>query len=154
MPTGIYERKPLSKAHKANIGAGLSRAYFDGRRLPTRGGWKWLEESRVKLRKPKSESTRSKMSMGQRLSNNNNWRGGISRSKHATKEYKEWRMKVFERDDFTCLICGQRGGKLNADHIKRWSLFPLLRFEVSNGRTLCETCHKKTPNYGNKKTTI
>lgn len=25
-----------------------------------------------------------------------------------------------------------------------------LRFELSNGRTLCVECHKKTPNYGYK----
>lgn len=68
-----------------------------------------------------------------------------------SKEYRIWRKAVFERDDYTCVFCGQHGGKLNADHIKRFSDFPELRLAIDNGRTLCEECHKKTDNYGNKK---
>jgi len=61
------------------------------------------------------------------------------------------------RDNFTCIWCGIRNEeglgfsvKLNADHIKPFALFPDLRFELSNGRTLCEDCHKKTDTYGLK----
>jgi hypothetical protein len=59
-----------------------------------------------------------------------------------TKEYKEWRANVFERDGFKCQICGQVGGVLNAHHIKEFSKYPDLRYEVNNGITLCEDCHK------------
>ena len=59
-----------------------------------------------------------------------------------TTEYKKWRVSVFERDNFTCQKCGVRGGKLNAHHIKTWRKHPDLRFELSNGITLCEDCHK------------
>lgn len=64
--------------------------------------------------------------------------------------YRTWRKAVFERDDYTCQGegCGSRGGELNADHIKPFSTHPELRFKVSNGRTLCVPCHKKTPTYG------
>lgn len=65
-------------------------------------------------------------------------------------DYRLWRLSVFERDNFTCQLCGTRGGKLNADHIKRFSDFPELRLELSNGRTLCEDCHRKTETYGNR----
>jgi len=68
-----------------------------------------------------------------------------------SKEYRIWRKAVFERDDYTCVFCGQHGGKLNADHIKRFSDFPELRLAIDNGRTLCEECHKKTDTFGNKK---
>lgn len=60
----------------------------------------------------------------------------------STKEYKDWRQAVFERDKFTCQICNQVGGVLNAHHIKPFAEFEELRFEVSNGQTLCEPCHK------------
>lgn len=58
-------------------------------------------------------------------------------------EYAEWRKKVFERDEYTCQVCGKVGGKLNAHHIREYARYPYLRYEVSNGITLCEKCHKK-----------
>jgi len=29
-----------------------------------------------------------------------------------------WREKVFKRDNYTCQVCGKKGGYLIADHIK------------------------------------
>lgn len=60
-----------------------------------------------------------------------------------SNEYKKWREAVFIRDGFKCQICGQVGGALNAHHIKTFKDFPKLRFEVSNGITLCEKCHRE-----------
>lgn len=78
------------------------------------------------------------------------WRGGKTMEARRIKtsiEYRLWRKAVFERDDYTCQMCGERGGNLNADHIKPFALYPDLRLQVSNGRTLCIPCHKKTPTY-------
>lgn len=58
-------------------------------------------------------------------------------------EYKKWRTDVFKRDAYTCQDCGTRGGRLVAHHIQRWADKPELRYEVSNGITLCEKCHDK-----------
>lgn len=87
-----------------------------------------------------------------RLSNNSSWRGGITPINITIRmslEYKNWRKQVFERDNYTCQLCGKMGGNLNADHIKPFSLFIELRFDMNNGRTLCVPCHKNTSSYMN-----
>ncbi len=52
-----------------------------------------------------------------------------------------YKLKVLERDDYTCQICQKRGGNLHIDHIKSWSSYPSLRFDLDNCRTLCVPCH-------------
>lgn len=60
-----------------------------------------------------------------------------------SKEYKQWRNKVFQRDDYTCNKCHKRGGKIQAHHIKPWALYIDDRFNVDNGITLCNECHRQ-----------
>ncbi len=91
------------------------------------------------------------ISRRQKGSNSHLWRGGIAgenRLQRNSAKYDSWRSSVFARDEYTCLGCGSKGGKLTADHIKAWSLYPALRFDVANGRTLCRLCHQKTDTFG------
>lgn len=84
---------------------------------------------------------------------NPNYKHGKTEELHAlrnTVAYSQWRAAVFVRDHFTCVMCGKHGGNIQADHIKPFAINPDLRFEVDNGRTLCEKCHKHTPTYGHK----
>lgn len=74
-----------------------------------------------------------------------NWKGGVTLAKQKERhsvQAVQWRKEVFTRDNFTCQICGKVGGNLNAHHIKKWADYPELRYEVSNGITLCERCHR------------
>ena len=80
-----------------------------------------------------------------------NWKGGKSiryKRGYNSPEYREWRLKVFERDNYTC-TCGFNGreGYITAHHIKSFAKYPKLRYVVSNGSTLCEKCHSLTDNY-------
>jgi 5-methylcytosine-specific restriction endonuclease McrA len=57
--------------------------------------------------------------------------------------YKKWRSEVYKRDEYTCQWPNCKGTKhLNAHHIKRWSDYPGLRFNINNGITLCRLHHK------------
>lgn len=82
-----------------------------------------------------------------------NWKGGktpVNQRERSSGRYTEWRKAVFERDGFTCQICGQVGGGLQAHHIKRWSTNVNERYQVSNGITLCKKCHKELHGSGCK----
>lgn len=68
----------------------------------------------------------------------------LDRIARNSVEAVEWRKAVFERDNYACQVCHLRGGYIEADHIKPWAYFPNLRFELSNGRTLCRPCHDRT----------
>ncbi len=52
------------------------------------------------------------------------------------------------RDNYTCVICGERGKRLNAHLIKPWITHPELRFDVGNGITLCTKCHREDHRHG------
>jgi hypothetical protein len=124
----------------------------------SRLGKKWSEEDKDKMRGPRPNMIGNQNSKGHAPnktsfkkghglgSSNVNWNGGVSLNKRRLNEprYREWRTAVFIRDNFICQECGQSGGDLESHHIKRWADFPELRYEISNGKTLCLKCHNKT----------
>lgn len=135
-------------------------------------GKKWSKSSREKMRQSKINAgiippsrkgvkltSEHKAKIVHRKENHWNWKGGINPINDTIRkslEYKLWRKAVFERDHYTCIWCGAKNGNgkaviLNADHIKRFSDYPELRFAIDNGRTLCKDCHRKTDTWGNYK---
>ncbi len=154
----------LSEEHKKKISDTLKGKHnspntqFKKGQKPWMTGKKHSEATRKKMRlahigkkRPKEVIEKMRLRIG-RLSGN--WKGGVTSINMRVRkslEYKLWREAVFKRDNCICIWCGQRGGKLNADHIKPFALFPELRFAIDNGRTLCEDCHRTTDTYGNKK---
>lgn len=99
----------------------------------------------------KGQPAHNKGVKGPRGADHWNWRGGTSRDRRmGDPDYRDWRKAVFERDDYTCQMCGVHGGRLNADHIQTWRDHPDLRYDLANGRTLCVECHRTTPTYGGR----
>lgn len=99
-----------------------------------------------------TKESKKKMSMaklGNGGSTHWNWKGGYSEAYRLRRsvQYEQWRKSVFERDEYTCKGCHIKGGYLTAHHIKSFAYFPNLRFEITNGITLCEPCHSATDNY-------
>lgn len=56
--------------------------------------------------------------------------------------YKDFRKAVLKRDKGKCMMpgCGKRLS-LQVHHIKKWSRASALRYDTSNGITLCRKCH-------------
>jgi len=88
-----------------------------------------------------------------------NWKGGATPLRtrvRNSKKYVQWRNRVFIRDKYTCQLCGNIGGELNADHHPKeyatiWMEYNIQSYEqamlckelwnINNGRTLCKKCH-------------
>lgn len=104
-------------------------------------------------------------------SKNHNWKGGVSKLGKQIRgllEYREWRQKVYERDDYTCQLCGKRGCKLEPHHkvslsmiIKKnriKDIYQALKckelWDINNGLSLCAYCHSKTDNFRRRQLSV
>lgn len=135
------ERHVIESMRKSNLG---SKHTEEHRRKISNSnlGKKMSEEARSKLSKSKNGVPQ----FHQRGDKNVNWKGGVS-PEHArirkSAEMCEWKRNVFKRDNYTCQDCGQKSGNIRAHHVKQFCFYPELRFDLDNGKTLCETCHNK-----------
>lgn len=116
----------------------------------------WLEQHGIKTRprgqnkgRKFGEDFRRKLSEAKKGKYtgeaNPNWRGAMihpDKRLRASYATKKWSADVRERDGHKCVECGATG-KLHAHHIKPWKNSPELRWDVSNGTTLCPPCHQK-----------
>lgn len=97
-----------------------------------------------------SKETRQKMGDAKRGEKAYQWKkdrtqviGRHNRSFHDPG-YKQWRRKVFDRDNWRCRINNKDcSGRIEAHHILSWSEYVELRYEVNNGIALCHAHHPK-----------
>ncbi len=154
MPQGVYKRKigyHLSEEHKKHISEHHKRAGLGiGRKMSTEAKRKMSEAKRGDNNPNKRNELRENRRKLFSGSGNPNWKGGVGRKctyKHINDSfYKEWRAKVFQRDNWICQTCGIRSSEgvqvyLQAHHIKKWNDYPEFRYDVDNGITLCKECH-------------
>jgi len=122
-----------------------------------------------------TKETRRKMSIAHKGEKTNFWQGGINSLSDSIRKSFEgnlWRENIFLRDNYSCQECNNRG-YLHAHHIKPFSVIlkeflavyyqfspfedkeTLIRlavtytpfWDINNGITLCEECHKNTDSY-------
>jgi 5-methylcytosine-specific restriction endonuclease McrA len=62
--------------------------------------------------------------------------------RHKDNKHRRWKKQIWEKDNYTCTICGSHQN-LTADHIIPRSISPKLAYDITNGRTLCEDCRRK-----------
>lgn len=105
--------------------------------------------------------TRQKMSLAQLGEKHHAWKGGVRLLNIQIRNcflYRQWRSDIFQRDGYTCVLCGKKGGWIEADHFPKPFCYVLednkvFSYEdamvceelwnINNGRTLCESCHNK-----------
>ncbi len=75
-----------------------------------------------------------------RGANHPNWGGGPALGCYPSGWTKKLKNKIKERDDYTCLICNERGKKLCIHHID----YDKNNLKESNLATTCKSCHTKT----------
>ena len=134
MPKGVYIRTEANI--KANRDSKI-KSYNDGR-IPYNKNKKFSKNHRLKM----GNSKKGK--------NNPQWKGGVTKQikiLRCSSSLRIWREKVFLRDKFTCQnpkckFCKNKiSGYLNAHHIKSFTKFPKLRFNLNNGITFCKKYH-------------
>ena len=149
------ERDKVSKALKGKIPKNLSLLHS----LPRTKQWK-ENIGNANRGKICSEATRRKISDAKR-----NLLTPLYKAIRECYKYDEWRRNIFKSNYFTCVLCGMKGGELNADHFpKRFvdivneskiktveeALNCKELWYIENGRTLCLKCHIQTETYGFK----
>lgn len=116
-------------------------------------GKKRSSESRLKMslaHKGHATSEETKQKLSEAHKGDKHWNYKKDRTQLAKRQlrndsaYKDWRLEVWTRDKFTCRLHSDScKGKIEAHHILKWSEYPNLRYNVSNGLTLCHAHHPK-----------
>lgn len=182
MPSGIYQRKKgrkLSDEHKRKISESNKGKHFYwlGKKNPEhsktmkviareRGFGKWMKGKKLYKEWRDKVVQNGKKTWFRFGEQHLNWKGGITPLRirlYYHPKHKEWRKKILERDNYTCQVCGKKGGRLEVDHypigfaeilnnnnIKSFEKAIECKhfWDINNGRVLCSGCHKKTSNYG------
>jgi len=113
--------------------------------------WRFEGENNPFYGRTHSDKIKKKLSDIFSGSKNHFWKGGVSKinkRQRRSLKFRQWRETVFKRDKYACQICGIKSGNgkhidFHPHHIKPFSQFPKLKFDINNGITLCKNCHLK-----------
>ena len=136
--------------NKNNLGKKRSEESKEKNRL-SHLGKKASEETKQKMSEIRkgfkfSEESKEKMRLAQLGEKSHSWKGGVSLEESLLRndgEYKQWTKAIYKRDKWVCQKCGYKGSNLNAHHLKSFTKYIELRYDLDNGITLCKDCHKQ-----------
>ena len=152
-------KRKMSESHKGVKSPMYGRNHSEETKRKI-GEWNKGRIVSKESRRKSSESQKGISNLKLKGSNNPNWRGGITKLTNQIRnsfKYRQWVSDVFTRDNWTCQDCDIKGGVLNAHHKKSFSSI-LQYYEITtleealecaelwnlnNGITFCEECHKK-----------
>jgi 5-methylcytosine-specific restriction endonuclease McrA len=165
---GVNSGKKFTKEHKkriseSNKGKKMSEEFKENCRQRMKGNSPWN-----KGKSGYSTSKRGKKYPELQGGNSHLWKENkksiLTKQIKSNIKYRQWRSDVFTRDDFTCQECAKRGFEIHPHHIKSFSL--ILKenniktlegaliceelWNINNGQTLCENCHRKTDSYAKR----
>lgn len=110
----------------------------------------WNKGKKYHFNKPRiySEDGYRRLREGRLGEKNNFWKGGTSKeSSKIRRGLGQISKMVYLRDDYTCRLCHNKGGKLTIHHvIPIWADKSLAK-ELDNLVTLCRECHFKVNNH-------
>lgn len=150
--TKIVEGSVLVRGYSKSCGCLASEIW--SKNLSDRNKTEWMRKISSETNKGKTLSKETKRKMSEiakeRFRNSEDhpmWNPNLTDKQRQDRrkypEYYKWRETVYERDNYTCQICGSnKSGTLNAHHLESYRANPKLRTILDNGITLCETCHK------------
>jgi len=118
--------RPLSTVHRETISKAMSGRTFSSEHL-------------------------AKLSAAKIGDRSNLWRGGRSSETEKLSrraEARHWSKKILSRDNHTCQHCGATDGEIHAHHVLPFCDYQEYRYDISNGVTLCNSCHGKEQRTG------
>ena len=133
-------------------------AYWFGKHRDEKTRLKISEKNKGKQKYRMTDDIRKKMSLsktGEKIFSF--FRSSLQSRVRRSQKYKEWRLLVFAKDDFTCQECGKKGVWIEAHHITPFSIILKYNYinsyekamtceqlwDINNGITYCNTCHSK-----------
>jgi len=155
-PCSEETKRKISISNKGRIHTLEARKHMSEAHIGNKGFW----EGKSRTERTKHKISLTKINQKLTREKSNNWKGGISKIHDLIRrcaKYKLWREKIFERDNYTCKLCGAKGVYLNAHHLDAYKdiineykpktitdAYKIKKlWDISNGITVCESCHKK-----------
>ena len=166
--------RTLSEEHKRKLKENSARYWLGKKRGPQNSEWIKKRAEALKGHRVSTKTVRrvSKLHKGKFGKEHPCWKeikkNPLYKAIRQSGKTDVWRLEIFKRDKFACVICGSKIS-IQANHYPK-SFAEILNkyniqtyekalscktlWNINNGRTLCLECHKKTPNYLRKPTSL